>query len=325
MDQNGRHIAQRPQWIVGLDLSSMDEPLISYVDFLARILNPQSVHFVHIEEKLAFPSAIQAEFPDISHPAYTEVKAKVAARVKQYFHAPVSHTCEVLEGDPIQELLRWPVLKQADLAILGWKGEWKASGILPQKITRKAACSVLFVPEEAELLLHKILVPIDFSAYSAHAMEAAIELAAHHPGCEILCWHAYKDADWYLNLLSHGASAIRSVAHDKEHLSIRLETALQETLSQFLQPYQKRQAGISGQLFARSRYGSNLGRQILEAAAVNHASLILMGARGLSPAASILLGSTSEKVIHHNHRYPLLVIKDTEGHRRLLKAVIEQP
>ena len=55
--------------------------------------------------------------------------------------------------------------------------------------------------------------------------------------------------------------------------------------------------------------GDNIGNQITEYGKEIEADLILLGSRGRSASAAILLGSTAEKLIKANKELPMLIFK----------------
>ena len=55
--------------------------------------------------------------------------------------------------------------------------------------------------------------------------------------------------------------------------------------------------------------GRNIGVQITDIAKSMDADLILLGSRGRTTSAAILLGSTAEKVIQSNKYLPMLIFK----------------
>jgi nucleotide-binding universal stress UspA family protein len=55
--------------------------------------------------------------------------------------------------------------------------------------------------------------------------------------------------------------------------------------------------------------GKNAGNLILEFATKIEADMILLGSRGRTTSAAVLLGSTAEKLIHVNKYLPMLIFK----------------
>ncbi len=68
--------------------------------------------------------------------------------VKERFscHPETTIAFEVIEGTPIVEILRLARQKEIDLILVGKTTEHHQSGLLPEKLARKAPCSVLVVP-----------------------------------------------------------------------------------------------------------------------------------------------------------------------------------
>jgi len=155
-------------WMVGLDLTSVDETILAYTQYLAEIFSPEKIHFVHI----ANPEALSGKEPNKE-----AIKAEMEVLVGGYFKDHPGTICEVYDGKPLFELWRESYLHNTDLFIVGSKHLENGRGIMPKKFVRKSFCSVLFIPEGTKPRIDKILVPTDFSEYSSVALQSAIEIS----------------------------------------------------------------------------------------------------------------------------------------------------
>ncbi len=77
--------------------------------------------------------------------------------------------------------------------ILGRIGsEISEEGTIPVRIARKAGCSILYIPREAQPRTNRpeeirVLVPVDFSENAAEAMRLAVDFAVAHEIPSIYC------------------------------------------------------------------------------------------------------------------------------------------
>ena len=97
----------------------------------------------------------------------------------------------VSEGSPATEILRLVQRKQIDLVVVGRRNAQQNRGLLPERLARKAPCSVLVVPERSRDLITHLLVAADFSDDSSLAMEVALAFARAVPLSRVACLHAY--------------------------------------------------------------------------------------------------------------------------------------
>lgn len=67
-------------------------------------------------------------------------------------------------------------------------------------------------------------------------------------------------------------------------------------------------AGVKAHYEVRSTIYGHVGREIVDAAHAHDAGVIVMGSRGRSDLAGLVLGSTAHKVIHFSDR-PVLVVR----------------
>ncbi|HMM22197.1 MAG TPA: universal stress protein [Selenomonadales bacterium] len=148
-------------------------------------------------------------------------------------------------------------------------------------------------------MLRKILVPTDGSDLALQAARYARELAAKF-GSELLLVHVIQN---YYTLpafsMPDTVTIPLSVLQDLENSG---QTVLEKTREQL--------PAFAGKLETRIEYGPP-GKQIVEIAAEEGVSLIVMGRRGISGVTGFLLGSVSNHVVHYAP-CPVLIIKGNE-------------
>ncbi|MEM6298644.1 MAG: universal stress protein, partial [Bacteroidota bacterium] len=140
---------QLKRWLVGLDFSETDQRLLDYVAFLAGLLKPETVYFIHSPENLDMPEEVKAAVYQTDQPLDEYFKARMHQEVGDRFEGltdEIKLEYKVTEGSPLQEILRWSKIKDVDLILVGKKHESGGSGVLPKRLARQAACSIGFVP-----------------------------------------------------------------------------------------------------------------------------------------------------------------------------------
>jgi nucleotide-binding universal stress UspA family protein len=202
--------------------------------------------------------------------------------------------CVVAEGDVTAEVLA--EAQAADMVVLGTHGrsgfEHLMLGSVAEKVVRKAHCPVMTIPPAAAdaskpvpALFHRIVVGVDFSDASLHALKYALSLAeeadAHLTVVrvveiprELAEWAAESgEGKGYVDRWKGLASTrlhdvVPTDAHVYCHIEERVETG---------QPY----------------------RELLRVAAEQSAGLIVIGARGHGVLDRMFFGSTAQHVVRH--------------------------
>jgi nucleotide-binding universal stress UspA family protein len=136
----------------------------------------------------------------------------------------------------------------------------------------------------------KILIAYDGSAHSQRALDCAQDLAQRY-AAQLILVHAFHPIpkEWGSPLLEEAeAHAIREG-------------------KKIIQEAQSKLGGTSLQVVTEVLEGPPAGA-ILRVAETRECDLIVMGSRGLGELTAVLLGSVSERVVHHS-TIPVLIVK----------------
>ena len=107
-------------------------------------------------------------------------------------------TCKVETGSPLLEILRYAMEKDIDLIVLGRTPETEDHDArLARRLTTKATCSVLVVPENAKCATGRVLVPVRNSECSARALETGCAIATPGQG-KVCCLNVFPIRGEYL-------------------------------------------------------------------------------------------------------------------------------
>jgi len=295
---------QYKRWLVGLDFTSMDIALVRYVSDLARLLKPTDVYFVHIEPDFEKPNYYPEELSHALQAVDEGQEAAMRHTVDSHFdYVGCQVTIEAVEGKPFETLIKWSNVKKIDLLIAGRKRNTEGHAILPFRLSRNAACSLLFVPEET-MGIQNVLVPIDFSEHSALALKTAAMLSANHPNLNIHCLHIYAVPSGY----SKSGKSFEEFAEIMKHNA-------QKEYERF-----KAKVGVDFQC-SFELIQDSAAATIHRIATTHQSGMIILGSKGQTGPSVLLLGSVTEKLLSKNSNIPTWVAKKKGENIGLLAAM----
>lgn len=293
------------QAFVGLELGATDKPVLEYLDFLTAIVPTDAAYFLHVlprfdlfntiyeKEGEAFVSNFELNEAVVRQMS-AEIKSKLSNRNAMYVEF------DVKEGDPLEELLKDAKAVKADLTIIGQKTGVKRHGILARNLARKISSNALIIPETTKPGLSKILVPIDFSANSARALQTALRVNARlEEPATIICVNVYELPDL----------SIYKVQKTREQFSQMIKEDREAAFESFLAKYAgDAKEEIKTVLIEKMHPGT--AGYLHDFANENEVDLIVIGAKGHSNVELLLLGSVTEKLLALNETTPTLIVKD---------------
>jgi sulfate permease, SulP family len=272
--------------LVPLACAQPDWELLAYAAMLCRIQNGAQVDLVHIDPRPGSREEIDA----------------VAAAFREQAGGSTGCTGHLLIGDLTDRLLEFAAQDRNDLILLGHQLAHSGRRALARRLAMKAPCSVWMVPEGSPATIRRIIAPVDLSARSADALADAAIIAALAGLEEITVLHVYFDpttvtfSEW--DTLVRGGE--------------------EESMRRFLARIDLQ--GVNAVLrFVEAR---DVAHAIARLGAEEHADLVVMGTRGRSNAAAVLLGSETEHVMVESH-IPLLAVKHFGARRSLLQALLD--
>jgi nucleotide-binding universal stress UspA family protein len=209
---------------------------------------------------------------------------------------------ELVEGDVLDSILTAATTHNSDLILLGHStGRRRRS--LARRLAMKAPCSVWMAPDQAPATLSRILVPIDFSRISADAVSVATGLAEAAGLEECLALHVeFNEALVTFDELEEVLAQDRDYAFGLFIAPINLHGV-------WLKP-----------LFVDS---AHVAQTIVRIAEEQACDLIVMGSRGRSPSAAVLLGSETEHCLM-TATVPVLTVKHFGARLSLLQALRDE-
>lgn len=295
--------------LVGLDLSDMDEKLLSYTSGLVKLFGVEVVYFLHVAKSLDLPKKLVEKYPDMVAPVDEALERDITAKVEKYFTATCEYKVEVREGNAEDKILRWADQKEIDLVVMGRKRELRGTGVLPGRLAKTVHCSILFVPENATDKITKILVPVDFSKTSSMALEEAIFIKKAI-GAQIILHNSYRvPSGYHLSGKSY------------EEFGEIMKSNAYEDAVEFLQRSELKASDVEIELTLDE--DDDPAGQSYALAEEKNADLIVIGSKGRTGLASILLGSVADKMIQYDSKIPLMVVKDKKENLDFLQALLK--
>lgn len=285
-----------PRIMVGLDLTEMDDILIYKTKIFLKFLGVEKCYFVHVAKDLEIPEEIVAQYPNLMAPLDESLEAIMKDKIHaQNFPEDVEIEIFAEEGDhPLDTFLRWAKIKDVDLIVMGRKESLSGSGTLANGVAKKAPCSVMLLQEKRPPgLPTKILVPTDFSEHN-HLIYTFGERIADEMSASLLPIHIFDVPSGY-------SKTGKSYDEFAEIMQANAEKDFKKFVSKHNHPELECHYVLSDH--------DNPGELIMQEAGKLQADMIIMGSRGRTSSAAILLGSTAERLIEANNLLPMIIFK----------------
>jgi nucleotide-binding universal stress UspA family protein len=197
-------------------------------------------------------------------------------------------------GHPVDAIVEAAERKHADLIVLGSRGMgvWRSLvlGSVSDGVAHHAPCPVLIVRGQYKGF-QSILVGSDGSNAAQEAVEAAMQLT-HAFGSDLTVLNVFEALETYTGVPTDDLDPDVYAERVRTVVAKRAQCAAEEVEV----PYQvTQQVGHPAQT-------------LVQTADKDQADLIVVGSRGLGPFKSLLLGSVSDRVLHHAH-CPVLIVR----------------
>lgn len=281
--------------MVCLDLSDIDETLVSFTRYMCERLPVKKVFFVHNIKTTELSDDFREFFGDVN--LSDEIEANITDIVAEQFNNAAPHEILVSE-EPNTEVILAELVKRyrINLTLLGKRMSDKSTGSLGTKLLRILPCSILVFPETAQFNVSNILTPIDFSDASVHALRLSKSLA-DQLGLHLEIMHVYKLPTQYFPLISED-KAIKKA---------------EELVKEKFADLQKRHQEIAGQPYTLVRAaGKSIGERIkLQLQKGNH-HLLVVGLKGNNPIPSLSLGSVPTELYNMDINVPIWLVYSEE-------------
>lgn len=295
--------------LVPLNLGGLDATCVRYAGMISRVFGSERVYFVHIAKQLEYPDSILDDLPELGQVPRDMIEGVMRDTVGAHFGSPEGDAdirYEDSDGSVVEELLRRVRRFKIDLIITGKGAGKQDAGDVPEKLARKSPCSVLVVPERSEPRISRILVPLDYSDHSSRALRRAMNMARAVGNASLICLHAFTVPPVYVQI---GKTYEEFTEIIKGHAAKAFEAYIRDFDV----------GGLSvTPLFVPDERPSTAIEKTIESGMPD---LVVMGARGRTDVAAVLLGSTTERVIRRT-TVPVLAVKKKGEGMSFLEALL---
>ncbi len=297
--------------VVCLDLSEIDETLIEYASLMCASTDAESLLFMHISKALEIPKEIRDEFPDLLPADNETVLKRINTSIEAGFDTSLNVTTEIIleEGSATQKISKYVKENDIDLVIIGRKINLTGTGIIPQKLIRLLNCNVLLIPEKNPMKIERILVPIDFSKQSGETVDMAIKLS-RLLNLALIFQNVYILPSGYL-----------STGKTEAEFSEIMKSHAQKDCEKFMKAFDLE--GVKHEYIFTQDDNKRPAMEIYQTALKHKASIIMVGSKGTTGAANILLGSVAEQLANYDSEIPLLITKNKEDSMSFFKALMK--
>jgi nucleotide-binding universal stress UspA family protein len=291
----------------------MDETLVKFASFIAKINQSKKIYFTNVIRNLSIPKDVLLEFPDLINNMVEERKGQMKKMVNTHFgpHEGVDFSFSVKEGQLSKKILKLANEKSADLILIGRKTSLQGSGVVSQRLARRASCSLMIVPENSKPKARRLLVPSDFSDYSKDALEEAIEIAEKSGGkAEIICQNVYTVPSGY-----------HFTGKTYEEFSDIMQKHAETNYRKFLRKIDTK--GIKIKPLYTKDEDDDPVVDIIEKAREIKADMVIIGVKGRTAATALFIGSLAERLIQMNDKVPLLVTRPKGKNAGIIEYILE--
>lgn len=278
--------------LVALDLSAIDEKLITYGSFIAERLQAENVYFVHNIKKYEISSLFEEHLKDLNLDEV--IGDELNEKVKTNFSASANWEVLISEDPYSESLLKYIVEKYSiDLAIVGNKKHEKGTGVVSGKLLRLLRCDILAVPAAAKEKIDMIWAGTDFSHDSRKVFTITKELQEGHE-VQLKVVHVYSVPVQFSPYVSPESMGPKVEKHVKEKFDKFLKKL---NYSGPLEPliFMGRESGAAQKILA------NLGNSDVD--------LLVVSDKGGNTFSPFAVGTVTEELFNANLDVPLWVVK----------------
>ncbi|GGZ18578.1 universal stress protein [Echinicola pacifica] len=303
-------MAHQNSALVGLDLSKMDEVILSNIKKVCDLLKLKKLYVMHIAESLELPKDISSTYPDLMAPVDESIENEISKKIETLgLPADIEIEVNAEEGNPMDTLLKWTKIKNVDFIVMGRKSELEGSGKLPKRIAQKAPSSIFFVTEDmgSHNSLQHFLVPVDFSDHTEVVMEKVEDFIKENENAKIRYVHLFEVPIGY-----------HKTGKSYEEFAEIMEQNARKEFQKMVENHHLEAYPCDFILNKDSIKADD----ILEDAQKQNIDLIIIGSRGRSNSAALLLGSVAERLVQINYKVPMLVMKKKGENMSFIQALL---
>ncbi|RAV28112.1 universal stress protein [Sinomicrobium soli] len=278
--------------LVALDLSEIDDTLISYAAFLSDVLQADKVYFVHNIKKYEIGELFEDELADIN--IEESIGEELNEKVASDFKGKAEWEVLISNDSYTESLIAYIVNKYAiHLTLVGSKNRVKGTGVVSGKLLRMLRCHILSIPRETVPKIEHIRVGTDFSSASRRSFSMA-QVVGKAASAPVSAVHVYNVPLQFAPYLP------------KETLVPVVEKHTAEKGKKFM----KKVPGSENiPLEIVPGRSSSIPETLTEYGKKKQTDLFFVSDKGGNTFSSLLVGSVTEELFNEDMHFPLWVCK----------------
>ena len=294
--------------LIALDLSDSDEFIYQQSVYLSQLFRVKKAYFVHITRSLAVFDNVTAAYPDVQNDDLGSIKTSIDEKVRQHYGGLNASNYEVLvqEAEIVDSLGKLVKEHQIDLVVLGRKATPGLSA-KSRQIIREAACSIAFLPNLHSDGFRKVITPLDFSDGSKRSLQTMLQWQKYDKDLQIFPVNVYEVPLGY-----------SKTGKSFEEFAEIMKGHAQEEWGFFKEELDASQP-LTCEFILDKR--DNHAKQLFDYALMKKGDLIVIGSKGRTRAASLLLGSVAVKLLDMNCYMPMIIVKNQQKNMGFLQAL----
>jgi nucleotide-binding universal stress UspA family protein len=298
-------------WTVCLDLTRMDDLLISYVDYLAAQFRPDEIEFLHIIDNDKLNEELITLFRELDDEEDLDVFIRnyMVDKIEDHFtNIDIPTKVLIRNGGVASQIIKRMEDRIPDMLIMGKKNSYEGDGQAARKLVKYVPSSLLLVPETARFSLDHITVPVDFSWQSAEAVKLALNLTGNNLKA-VTAQYIYKYPNYLITYIL-----------DKKEQKLADELAIQARDSFFEEFKLDPKLHVELTVLREKRMSDEIHDMCL----AHKSDMIIVAYKARNGFVATLKDNLPDRMVNYNFGMPVLVLKHKDRNKPLFDALVSQ-
>jgi len=275
------------------DLTEMDELLLNFIKGYDKLFDFEELYLVHQIEVDSLSPELEAILETKGQSLEALIEEELRSKIEGAFGSGKSNIHSYIHPKPeFGELVNWLNEQKFDLIFLGKKKGLEGSGVFSSKMVRLLRANLILVPETAKPRISKLLVPIDFSNYSAEVLAASADVA-RKTQADLKALYVLKLGIHYFPFLGAEKQVQKSLEKEARSKFEKL----------------KKKAQVHTELLTIGAEGKTIGNAVYLKAKELHSDLIIISKKGITDDSDLLIGSVAENLIANDKDISVVILK----------------
>ncbi|MFO8236423.1 MAG: universal stress protein [Bacteroidales bacterium] len=289
--------------LVCLDLTDIDHSLIRYASFLSQKLETDKIIFIHAIQAYDLPDKGSKKYPDLKSSLSKTIEEEINSVVSNHFKKQIKTevTTKIEDEDASNVIIEFIKKENVDLTLIGQKAGEKREGHYGHKIAAKAQSDLMFIPEDPELSIEKILCAIDLSKLSVKAFRRSLDIA-NAINAEMVCQYIFDSSKSYFPAATNRTSSA-------------MEKQFRKKYNKFVKQFGLKPTDIKCRYEVNETMKSQ-AEKIYQSAEEENTQLIIIGSKGQTSSITSLLGNITENFRRMKKQIPIMIMKNIKDKRK---------